>query len=311
MAVWLHKKKKEGTNSDSVWGEETHGRHSAHARSSLIRAVRAGVFQKATWGCGRSFLPQICRGLLLARLWLAEAVWIGSQRWEAAEKWHLGINKAQLRGCIWKSISNQKKNHLMCVAAGWGWCNKIYLFVVLFLSCHIDFWGSAWGLWVHLCRNSEPHSNRLIFEHDLPFSIHVHTGDLNRVWCVAAVLAFDPRLSGGARWQRVKVKGKGWGKGDGGVREHLTGVRAPCLGVQNPDSLRRLSEGRGCRVWTPLDPLVLLCLLPLTSLALEGESEAGGRLEQWRGKRFPGWRKRGTNLNIPNPSDKHQTRFPF
>lgn len=46
------------------------------------------------------------------------------------------------------------------------------------------------------------------------------TGDLNRVWCVAAVLAFDPRLSGGPRWQRVKVKGKGdgdgvWGASDG------------------------------------------------------------------------------------------------
>lgn len=38
-------------------------------------------------------------------------------------------------------------------------------------------------------------------------------GDLNRVWCAAVVLAFDPRLSGGPRWQGVKVKGKGDGDG--------------------------------------------------------------------------------------------------
>lgn len=99
------------------------------------------------------------------------------------------------------------------------------------------------------------------------------TGDSNRVWCVAAVLAFDPRLSGGGA---MVTESQGQGeRGDGdGRRQHLTGGRAPCLGVQNPDSPRHLSEGRQCHVWTPLDPQVLPCLFPLTSMALEEETES-------------------------------------
>lgn len=49
------------------------------------------------------------------------------------------------------------------------------------------------------------------------------TGDLNRVWCVAAVLTFDPRLSGGPRWQKVKVKGRWEGDGVRGASDGCTG----------------------------------------------------------------------------------------
>lgn len=100
------------------------------------------------------------------------------------------------------------------------------------------------------------------------------TGDSNRVWCVTAVLASDPRLSGGATMTESQGQGEEVGEGVDGRGQHLTSGRAPCLGVQNPDSPRRLSEGRQCRMWTPLDPHVVPCLFPLTSVALEGETGA-------------------------------------
>lgn len=97
------------------------------------------------------------------------------------------------------------------------------------------------------------------------------TRDLNRVWCVAAVLAFDPRLSGGPRWQRVKVKGKGDGDGDGAC-----GASDGCKGSLSGSAEPRQSQ---TSIWggddvVCLDPLVLPSLFPLTSVALEGEAGA-------------------------------------
>lgn len=75
---------------------------------------------------------------------------------------------------------------------------------------------------------------------------------------MAAVLAFDPRLSGGPQSQRVKVKEKrGGGRG-----QHLMGGKGPCLGVQDPDSPRRLSKQTQCSERTPLDPHIHALFVP-------------------------------------------------
>lgn len=88
------------------------------------------------------------------------------------------------------------------------------------------------------------------------------------------------------------------GQGEGGDGD---GVRAPRLGVWNPDSPRRLSEGRQCGV----ESLVATLSVPIHLRGPEG-GKRGCWCWEYQGRWFPGRRRRGTNLNITNPSDKHK-----
>ena len=143
------------------------------------------------------------------------------------------------------------------------------------------------------------------FWSDLPFSIHMDTRDLNRVWCVAAVLAFDPRLSGGPRWQRVKVKGKGDGDGDGdGACGASDGCKGSLSGSARTQTVPDVYlKGWRCRVFRSPRPTLSV---PTHLRGPGGGTRGRWCLEYCRGKRFPGWRERGANLNITNLSDKHK-----
>lgn len=90
-----------------------------------------------------------------------------------------------------------------------------------------------------------------------------------------------------------------------GAGQHLTGGRAACLGVKNPDGPRRLSEGRRrCMCEPPLDRHIRPRLLPLTSVALEEET---GAADVWRlaGRWFPHWRR---NITDPSHADKQKQK---
>lgn len=146
--------------------------------------------------------------------------------------------------------------------------NKIYPLVLISLS----------GLLVHLEEFKSTFHQADVS--DLPFSIYVVTGDLNHVWCVAAVLASDPRLSGGPRWQRVKVKGNG---GRGWAWVASDGWKVCLSGSAEPRQSQTSIWGETVLCVNPFRAPRPTLSVPTHLRALEEETEAA---DVWRAE---GW----------------------
>lgn len=142
-----------------------------------------------------------------------------------------------------------------------------------------------------LCWNSMTHSNRLILWW---FTIQ----DWHRGLEPCLICGCCVNLSPWAVWRAMVTGSQGQGQAGLGpvCGKHLMDARVPHLGLQKPDSSRRLSEGRRCRVWSfgeppcsfpdcsqsPQWPCNGATEGPQMSAALQGKcSNAGGETAQF------------------------------
>lgn len=142
------------------------------------------------------------------------------------------------------------------------------------------------------------------FWSDLLFSIYMDTGDSNHIWCVAAVLPLDPRLSGGPRWQS---QGQGEEESGGGDKseQHLT-AGEPCVWECRTQTVPDVClRGDGVVCETPLELYILPCRLPFTSVPWK--SKQGLLMPRDRQEWYFPHHIRRLNTSNDSNADKHKS----
>lgn len=135
-----------------------------------------------------------------------------------------------------------------------GRTERSILFFMDFICCHNN---SPSCLRIHLWRNSGPHSNRRGLEWFAIQHLCTHRGLEPCLMCGCCVSLWPQTV-----WRATVTESQGQGEEGGGRGQHLMGGKGPCLGVQDPDSPRRLAKQTQCSERTPLDPHIHALFVP-------------------------------------------------
>lgn len=167
--------------------------------------------------------------------------------------------------------------------------------------CHNNVWRSPWGLWVHRCRNSKPHSNRLILGWFTIQHSYGHRGPEPCLMCGCCVTLWPQTV-----WRATVTESQGQGEGGWGWAWAASdGLKGSLSGRAEP----RLSQPS---IWGETVSCVNPFRSPRPTLSVPTHlrGPGGGTRDCWcleSGGVIVPRLGRDTNLNITNPfdADKH------